>query len=154
MIWLMSVFLILGNSIGNAELGITGWLSALMGPIFGNLPWPVFVLLAVLFTCVITNFVSNFTTAMIVMAIVLPFAGKFYMGGINMTALAVAIIRSAMLGYMTYSAFMSAPLLLGREEMSSGWVFKKGWTMLITYVIGTTVICVLFGYLLPSGYAG
>ena len=88
------------------------------------------------------------------MAIVLPFAGKFYMGGINMTALAVAIIRSAMLGYMTYSAFMSAPLLLGREEMSSGWVFKKGWTMLITYVIGTTVICVLFGYLLPSGYAG
>ena len=71
-----------------------------------------------------------------------------------MTALSVAIIRSAMLGYMTYSAFMNAPLLLGREEMTSSWVFKKGWTMLITYVIGTSFICALFGYLLPSGYVG
>ena len=56
----------IGGMVSNEELGVRAWLSGLMNTVFGNMPFPAFVVLLVLLTLICTNFFSNTATAVII----------------------------------------------------------------------------------------
>lgn len=147
-IFLLGSFSIVGNALGVEELGITQWITKLVGPIFGNLAWPTFVIVSVALCAIVTNFMSNMATAMMVFSVVTPFAVRFMEQGINISVLGAAITYSSMFAYMTYSSFYCSAMLLDHEAIDSKFIFTKGLTPLILYIIIASIIFTLFGYVL------
>ncbi len=148
MVWTVAVFTVLGGALSADALGIKAWLNDLLGPIFSGLSWPVYVLLIVFVTALITNFFSNLATGIIVSAVTAPFTVSYIDKGINISVVGAAIAFSAMFAYMTFSACGPAPLLLGREEITTKDIWTKGLWGFSAYVIVATVLFTLLGYIL------
>ncbi|MBT9776177.1 hypothetical protein GPL15_06610 [Clostridium sp. MCC353] len=147
-ILLVAVFIIIGNSIGDTELGITTSLANALNGVFGNMPWPVFVVIAITAAVVCTNFISNMTSAMLIMSAVCPFVGPYVAAGINMSVLCTALIISCMSGYWTPSAFYTAPILHTREGMNYQFIFSKGLTASLIFIVTMSVSTIILGYVL------
>lgn len=63
--------------IANEELGIRNLLSMIMNHVFGNMPFPLFVVILVAATLLCTNVFSNTATAVIIGTVVGPFLIKY-----------------------------------------------------------------------------
>ena len=68
-------------------------------------------------------------------------------GGGNATVLGVATILSAMCAFMTNGAIAYAPIMLGREEMTTKFMFTKGLVANALYIVVASLICIVAGYL-------
>ena len=143
---LLGSFSLVGGALGNEELGITGFIIEMAGPVFGKLSWPLFILVCVTLCTVLTNFISNMATAMMVFSIVTPFAVNFMKMGINVSVLGVAITYSCMFAYMTYSSFYCSAMLLGHEAIDSKFIFTKGLVPLLMYIVSAAILFTIFGY--------
>lgn len=114
MITAVGIFSILGGALASNDLGFKQWLTDVLGPMFSDMSWPVFVLLIVVVCAVITNFFSNMATGVIVSSLTAPFAAQYADAGINITVIGTAIAFTSMFAYLTYAAAGPAPLLLGK----------------------------------------
>lgn len=138
---------ILGNGLSDANLGIRQWLTQLIGPLFTNVSFPLFILICTLISVIITNFFSNMVTGIIVATISAPFAVTYIDRGIDVSAIAIAIAFSIQVAYLTYAAYSAAPLLLGRDDMDNKFIWTKGLYAIVLYIILTTVTCSVVGYI-------
>ena len=133
-------FVVIGQAITSKDCGITTAISQLLNPIFGDMNWFVFVQIAVAFTTIVTNLMSNLSTGIIIITIISPFVMNYVGAGINPSVLGCAIIISAMTGMLTMSAGAWAPMLIGNEWIDSqALVLKYGGAMAFIYIIIATL---------------
>lgn len=147
-IFTVGIFSLLGGALSSNDLGIKAWLTSLMGPVFSNMPWPVFVLMIVLVCTIVTNFFSNMATGVIVASLTAPFVAVFATQGINVSVVGAAIAYSSMFAFMTYAAAGPAPLLLGRKGITNKFIWSKGLLGTAIYVIVATVVFSIMGIIL------
>lgn len=142
----MAAFLMLGGAISDSALGISDWIASIINPLFANISWPVFVFLVVLICSVATNFMSNIATAIMVGTIIAPVALVYMNQGININAIPVMLVFSCLFAYVTYASGPVAPFLLKHEDMTSKFIWSKGLSPLVLYIIIGTVVFSLAGY--------
>ena len=73
----VGIFSMLGGALASNDLGINQWLTEVLGPMFSDMSWPVFVLLIVVVCTVVTNFFSNMPTGLNHSSLTAPFAAHY-----------------------------------------------------------------------------
>lgn len=144
----VGIFSILGGALSSGDLGVKTWLTDLLGPMFSNMSWPIFMLVIVLVCGIVTNFFSNMATGVIVASLTAPFVAAYGDAGINVSVVGAAIAYSSMFAFMTYAAAGPAPILLGREGIETKFIWTKGLYTLVLYIVVATVGFSLMGVIL------
>lgn len=141
-------FTICGSAIASDDFGIKAAIADFLSPILGNASWPVMVILCVAISTVFTNITNGMPVSFTINAVCIPLACTMQMNGSgNATILGVATILSSMCAFMTNGAIAYAPLMLGREEMTTKFMFTKGLATNAIYIVVASVICIVAGYL-------
>jgi len=138
---------LLGGGLSSSDAGIQTWLVEILGPVFGEMSWPMFVLVGVFASTLLTNFISDTVAGVLVATFLAVFAGSFVTQGINVGVMTAAISIGASTAYLTGASYVAAPLLLGRESMPAKWMWTKGLYPIFLYVIITAVVTILSGYI-------
>lgn len=131
----IGVFMIIGGALSSNDLGVKTWLAEVLTPLFSGMPLPLFILIIVLATAIITNVFSNMATGIIVSGVTMPFTVVFAAQGVDSSIIAAAIAYTSMFAFMTYAAAGPAPLLLGREGIETKFIWTKGLMTLAAYVV-------------------
>ena len=141
-------FTICGSAIASDDLGIKAAISDFLAPILGNATWPIMVILCVAISTIFTNLTNGMPVSFTINAVCIPLACTMQAaGGGNATVLGVATILSAMCAFMTNGAIAYAPIMLGREEMTTKFMFTKGLVANALYIVVASLICIVAGYL-------
>lgn len=138
---------LIGGGLSNSDVGIQAWLVEILGPAFGEMSWPMFVLMAIFVSTLLTNFISDTVAGVVIATFMAVFAGNFIAQGINVGVMTAAISIGASTAYLTGAAYVAAPLLLGRESMPAKWMWTKGLYPFFLYMIITTVVTIVSGYI-------
>lgn len=144
----VGIFMMIGGALSNEELGVSQWLTELVGPIFTGMPFPVFMLVVIGITTIITNFFSNTATGIIVVSVSLPFIALFADQGMNPSIIATAIAFSSVCAFLTFAAGAPAPLLLGREGIEPKFIWTHGVLTIVVYIALATVIFTVLALIL------
>ncbi len=134
----------LGSFMGNADIGISAWMSATLSPVFSNISPYMFLLILVVLTELMTSFVSNAVTVSVMMAVAMPLALGVYGGQISAFIVAVLITGAADNGWSAPPASPTAAVVYG-----SGWVDSKSmmkWGLLTALL--HAILTMSVGYLL------
>ncbi|MPW27348.1 hypothetical protein GC105_16410 [Alkalibaculum sp. M08DMB] len=146
---LAGCFMILGSAIASDEYGIKDAISNVLTPLVGNSSWVFLVIMCVVIATVFTNFTNGMPVTFTLLSVCIPFAATLELAGkVNASVLSVAIIMSGMCAFMTYGSIVYASLLLGREEITTKFMWTKGVTTNFIYIVVACVSCILFGYIL------
>lgn len=141
-------FTICGSAIASDDLGIKTAIAEFLSPILGNATWPLMVILCVAVSTIFTNFTNGMPVSFTINAVCIPLACTMQMNGTgNATILGVATILSSMCAFLTNGAIAYAPIMLGREEMTTKFMFTKGIVTNIIYIVIASVICIVAGYI-------
>lgn len=139
-------FTILGTAIASDDLGIKAAIAEGLSPVLGNASWPIMVILCVIASTVFTNFTNGMPISFTINAVCIPLACQMEKAGTgNATVLAVATIISAMCAFLTHGAIAYAPVLLGREEITTKFIWTKGVVTNVLYMVVASVLCIVFG---------
>ena len=142
-------FTICGSAIAADDYGIKFAISELLAPVLSNASWPLLVILCVVISTVFTNFTNGMPVSFTINAICIPIACTMQAaGGGNATVLGVATILSGMCAFMTNGAIAYAPILVGREEMTTKFLFSKGAVTNGIFIFACSALCIIFGYIL------
>ena len=128
------------------DAGIKTWLQDVLSGIFVNSGFPVFLLLVVLISWILTNFLSNTAVGVIMASLASPFLTvHIQQSGINPTAYAAGFMISVMFAFATQAACGAAPLLFGNKCISNDlkWLYSKG--------LFAGIIIFLINYILTLG---
>ena len=140
-------FTIAGGAIASDALGIKAAIAAVLGPVLNNASWPILVVLCVAISTFFTNFTNGMPVSFTINAISIPLACTLQMQGRgNATILGVATILAGLCAFLTNGAIAYAPIMLGREEMTTKFIFTKGVVTNVLFIVICSVICILFGY--------
>ena len=113
-----AAFVVLGSMISSGDLGILGWLQGLVGPAVARLSFPMFMLLIIAATFLITNFFSSMATGLIMCTLAAPIAATYAATlGINPTIVGYAILGADMFAYLTMAASATSPLFLTHKAV-------------------------------------
>lgn len=141
-------FTILGTGIASDELGIKAAISDVLSPVLGNASWPVMVILCVVISVIFTNFTNGMPVSFTINAVCIPLACSFQLAGAgNATILGVATILASMCAFLTNGAIAYAPIMLGREEMTTRFMFTKGVVTACIFMAAASCICIAAGYI-------
>lgn len=143
-------FTALGMMVSSPDLGVRDWLSGLMNALFGNMPFPLFVVVLVLLTLVCTNVFSNTATAVIIGTVVGPLLINYGQSGINVSCVIPGIVMSALCAFLTMAAGGSAPLFLGTECMQEkpNWVLTWGLWVFPIVAAASSLAYIICAYIL------
>lgn len=112
----IAAFSAVGAMLSNNDLGVKAWLTALLGPMFEDMAFPVFMLVLVGLATIITNFFSNLATGLIIGSLVSPFVVTYAtVNGYNGSVIGAALSCSCFFAFLTMASAGPAPLLLGKE---------------------------------------
>lgn len=136
----IGMFMIIGGALSGNDLGVKAWLTGVMAPLFGNMPFPLFMFIIILICGIVTNFFSNMATGVIVSGIAMPFIAMYVAQGADASIIACAIAFTSMFAFMTYAAAGPAPILLGREGIETKFIWTKGLMTLIVYIVIAAIL--------------
>jgi hypothetical protein len=140
-------FTIAGGAIASDELGIKTAIATVLSPILDNASWPILVVTCVAISTVFTNFTNGMPVSFTINAISIPIACTLQKQGMgNATVLGAATILANMCAFLTNGAIAYAPIMLGREEMTTQFVFTKGVVTNIFFIVLCSAICIVLGY--------
>lgn len=145
------IFNVIGGMLANPELGVRGWLNALMEPIFTGLPFPVFMLLICFVSTICTNVFANAAVGLIVGTLTMPFAITYGGAiGINVTVYGAAVTMSAMFSFMTMASAGYVPLFLTRPciQKNQKFLWGVGGGTCLGGILLMTVLFTALAYLL------
>ena len=145
------IFNVIGGMLANPELGVRGWLNALMEPIFTGLPFPVFMLLICFVSTICTNVFANAAVGLIVGTLTMPFAITYGDTiGINVTVYGAAVTMSAMFSFMTMASAGYVPLFLTRPciQKNQKFLWGVGGGTCLGGILLITVLFTALAYLL------
>ncbi|MDD3902579.1 MAG: hypothetical protein WC136_11870 [Sphaerochaeta sp.] len=142
-------FTICGGAIASDAYGIKVAISNMLTPILGNANWPIMVIFCVVISTFFTNFTNGMPVSFTINAICIPLACKMQLtsGGNFATVLGIATILSGLCAFLTNGSIAYAPLLLGREEMTSKFIFTKGAMTNIIFIVICSLVCIFLGYI-------
>lgn len=142
-------FTILGSAIASDDFGIKAAIATALAPILGQASWAFLVIVCVVISTIFTNFTNGMPVSFTINAIAIPLACTLQMQGSgNATILGVATILSGMCAFLTNGAIAYAPIMLGREEMTNKFMFSKGVVTASIFIVMTSIICIIFGYII------
>ena len=145
------IFNVIGGMLANPELGVRGWLNAVMEPIFTGLPFPVFMLLICFVSTICTNVFANAAVGLIVGTLTMPFAITYGDTiGINVTVYGAAVTMSAMFSFMTMASAGYVPLFLTRPciQKNQKFLWGVGGGTCLGGILLMTVLFTALAYLL------
>ncbi|HWP50282.1 MAG TPA: hypothetical protein VN626_01165 [Clostridia bacterium] len=141
-------FTICGAAIASDDLGIKAAISAFLSPVLNNASWPILVILCVAISTIFTNFTNGMPVSFTINAICIPLACTLQINNEgNASILGVATILSGLCAFLTNGAIAYAPIMLGREEMTNKFIFTKGVVTNVIFIVVTSFLCIVFGYL-------
>ncbi|MBQ7860538.1 MAG: hypothetical protein IJ347_10500 [Faecalibacterium sp.] len=143
-------FTALGMMVSNPELGVRDWLASLMNSLFGNMPFPLFVIVLVLLTLLCTNVFSNTATAVIIGTVVGPLLINYGLGGVNVSCVIPGIVMSALCAFLTMGAGGSAPMFLATDCMQEkpNWILTWGLLVFPIVTVASSAEYILCAYIL------
>jgi len=147
----LMIFMYAGTLLSTAEWGVRDWLVSIFTPIFGNVPFPLFVFFCSLVTVIITNLFSNNATAVILGVLTTPFMLKFVeSASVNPYVYGPMITMSAMFAWATMASGPTSPLLIGEGCMmrDTKFLYRTGFSLSIAFVIINTVVITVLAYVL------
>lgn len=124
----------IGAFMGNSDLGITTWLSAVFTPVFSGVSPIIFMLVLLSFSALLSNFCTASVPVSLTFAIAMPLCAGIYAGQINPLVMAAL---TTVLGSCAWSTAPSSPI--SAISYGSGWIIPKE---MIKWGLITTVICV------------
>jgi sodium-dependent dicarboxylate transporter 2/3/5 len=143
------LFTICGRAIASDAYGIKPAIMGVLAPVLGSNSWPILVILSVVISAVFTNITNGMPVSFTINAIAFPIACQMQNAGmVNATVLAAASILGAMCAFLTNGSIAYAPLLLGREEITSKFIWTKGVVTLGIFIVVACIICIAFGFML------
>lgn len=133
---------------GLEQCGITAWMMNILKPILGEMPVAVFVLCVVLFTLIMTNFVSNTLTASMY-SVIVPIS--LAISGVNPIVIALLIAGGCNISISTPSACPAGGLASGSGWTPVGYQMRYGWILtcccvLILACVAYPIGCLIFPY--------
>ena len=131
----------LGSFLGNADFGVSEWLSESLSPVFAAISPVTFVLVMVLIVNILTNFCSNSVALSVVYAVAMPLCLGVYSGSVSPALLSILVTSSAQNGWATAPASPTAAV-----AYASGWGSAREilvWGLVI--MVLQVVVCMLFG---------
>ena len=150
-IWGVCGFTAVGSMISNEELGVRSWLTSLMESAFGNVAFPIFVLILVFMTLLLTNFITNTAAAIIVSTISGPLLIEYgFSLGINVSCVLPGIVMSSLCAFLTMAAGGSAPLFLATDCMKENpkWIWTYGLWIIPIVCIALAAGCLICSYIM------
>ena len=149
-VMIVGCFMILGNAMSDANLGIRAWIIQSLSPIFGNMGLiPILILIAVVVTFV-TNFCNGLPLVLACNAAVMPFICQQELAtGISAGVVATMINLCANMAFLTYAGTIYSALILGREEVDQKWVWRDAIRTLPVFMVVCFVVCLGLCYILP-----
>lgn len=140
----IAAFSAVGAMLSNNDLGVKAWLTAILGPMFEDMAFPVFMFVLVGVATVITNFFSNLATGLIIGSLVSPFVVTYAtVNGYNGSVIGAALTCACFFAYLTMASAGPAPLLLGKEGYTKRPAFI--WTHGVPVMIaGIAIMWVVF----------
>ena len=142
--WNMYMFIgsimALGSFLSNADVGVSSWLSTVLGPIVANISPLVFMIIMVMFAILFTNLVANAVVIGVTFAIAMPLCMGIYADGINIMVMGLLLTHASQLALATPPSTPTAGI-----AAESGWVttpvmFKWG---MIYAVLAGIMICLI-----------
>lgn len=131
----------LGSFLGNADFGISEWLSNLLAPTFANVSPLLFILIMVFIVNLLTNFCSNSVALSVVYAIALPLCMGVYEGSVNPTLLSILITSAGQNGWATAPASPTAAVAYASGWGNSSSVLRWGLLIMVIQIL----ISMIFG---------
>lgn len=124
----------LGSFMGNADIGISAWLSGTLAPLFTNVSPIIFVLIMVFIVDLLTNFCSNSVALAVVFALALPICMNVYGTSLSPMLVSILITSSAMNGWATSPATPTAAVAYSTGWVNPGQVLKWGCLIMLIHV--------------------
>ena len=149
LIFLIGLFSILGNTMTDPKLGIEVWLVSLIGPLFGNLSFPLLLISAVLIVSIATQVLNGLPVVIATVAVIMPFTAAIALKtGINVGVMGAIINICAGMAFLTYSGSIWASLILSRAEIDQKFIWSKGLMILGLFLIVASGSGIVLSYVL------
>ena len=139
----MGIMLFFADCLSSADSGVREFLSITMGNLFGGMASWLFIVCVVVLTVVVTGFFSNMATGIVILTATAPLAPQF---GVDPMFLGILVMFSSMFGFLTPGGNGMTPLLYGREDVTSGGIYK----CLIPFMLVFMIMNVLGGVVLGA----
>jgi sodium-dependent dicarboxylate transporter 2/3/5 len=131
---------ILGDALTNTEAGIPEWIGGHLAPVLSQLPPIICVLLILTVAIILTNFVSDMVTVMLLASISLPMIISGAVPGINAAALAYLIGQASTIGPATAVGGASSAIASGNGYLSPSKMFSWGMVLSLLCALLLTFI--------------
>lgn len=131
----------LSNAIFNADTGISTYLQTALAPILGTLPKSTFIIVMIFLSIGITQFLTNATTAIILLIPTVTLAGSF---GIDQEILIVATIITSGMALLFAPGGATSQILHGNRDWIS---FRQIWTYGVPTLIVYGILIMLYSLL-------
>jgi len=126
-------------ALGDAETGISEFVSVSLHPLLGGHSSIIFTIILMLFCVVVTNFANNAVLGAVMMPIMYPFALE---SGASPIAVATILMFSVHLALLTPAASPAAALLHGNRE----WIdLKDIYQYSVTFIIAVVILNLVIG---------
>lgn len=139
----MGIMLFFADCLSSADSGVREFLSLTMGNLFSGMASWLFIVCVVVITVIVTGFFSNMATGIVILTATAPLAPQF---GVDPMFLGILVMFSSMFGFLTPGGNGMTPLLYGREDVTSGGIYK----CLIPFMLVFMIMNVLGGVILGA----
>lgn len=138
-----------GQAISKPELGIQQWLLDLFTPVLGEMSFFIMILCVVAFCTILTQFLNGSPVAYVLNTLCIPFACLIEQnGGGSATAVCSAIVFCCFFAFVTPAASSTAPLITGHQNMTTKFLWTKGWIYTGVWIVIATLVFYLMGIIL------
>lgn len=116
----------MGSAMANGDIGISAWLASTMGPMFTNVSPTMFIIIAVVFLILLTNFTSNSVVVALGFTIFMPLCMTVYADTISLAFMGLMIINASQHSWATPPATPASAIAAGSGWLDTGNMFKWG----------------------------
>lgn len=138
----MGIMLFFADCLSSADSGVRDFLSITMGNLFGGMPSWLFIVCVVVLTVIVTGFFSNMATGIVMLTATAPLATQF---GVSPMFLGILVMFSSMFGFLTPGGNGLTPLLYGRDDVSSGEIYKSLIPLMLVFMLMNVIAGVVLG---------
>ena len=136
MVWCSFAIFTFIALLGNANTGISAFVGSFLGPIFVGKPAWLFIILSMVITIVLTNFMANMVVAVVMFAACLPIGATL---GIDPMQLGFLYTLCSSMAFLLPAASPAGMLVfMNKEWMTTGEIYK--------YAIPTIVMMAVVAY--------
>lgn len=137
--FLIAAAILLGNALTSESTGVSGFLNTVLMPIFDHVPTPVFAIIIMVLTVILTNLCNSFVIGLLLQPVIATFCMATGLNSAPIVAMMILFVLSA--AAVTPAASPFAALLFGNKDwLKPGEIYK--YTLLFAAIELVIVIVV------------